>query len=428
MSDAGRLVPSDLVSPGVAAIYTGQTRPEPDDSTDADGHVIAKRTTWPWTRPGQERMWGDEVSFVRDAIERLNEMQTQLGPLDDDTRKIRYHIGSLFICDSGVPVTIDELLGAVGTGTLPEPSFHNGCTRSGWWWPTKVTQPHHVQSMRTIHDVLAGYLAGKAEQEQLDRFPHAKGFIHRTYEWFGPRDAFTRLQELMTERALLVFGFCTQTSMTWTKTDGSLWEATNAQLHDEGGRGQALDAQIAELAGLPKMHPVSLEEYTAALETITDESKRELYEICNAIGHGLHGSCDCHHSAFRWVENWVYAIGTRRWDIPTRKRGSERERLGTLLTSYALALDSWLVGVPMQFLLLDLGHLDLGFEPKNEVLRVYAHLGDDRTPTKQWLAACLWHNLYRGALTSRQMACTKELGLSARQWMSAAIGKNTEGQ
>ena len=52
-----------------------------------------------------------------------------------------------------------------------------------------------------------------------------------------------------------------------------------------------------------------------------------------------------------------------------------------------------LQGTPMQFLLLDLGHIDLGFDPKNEILRVYAYLGDEHTPTKEWLAACLWFNL-----------------------------------
>lgn len=47
----------------------------------------------------------------------------------------------------------------------------------------------------------------------------------------------------------------------------------------------------------------------------------------------------------------------------------------------------------MQLLLLDLGHGDLDFDPKNEILRVYAYLGEEITPVKKWLAACLWGNL-----------------------------------
>ena len=64
-----------------------------------------------------------------------------------------------------------------------------------------------------------------------------------------------------------------------------------------------------------------------------------------------------------------------------------------LLFGYVLALDRWLQGVSTHFLLLDLSHVDLGFEPKNEILRVYAYLGERRTPVKEWLAACLWKNL-----------------------------------
>jgi hypothetical protein len=72
----------------------------------------------------------------------------------------------------------------------------------------------------------------------------------------------------------------------------------------------------------------------------------------------------------------------------------ERERLGRLLFGYVLGLDQWLKGTPMQFLLLDLGHVDLGFDPKNEILRVYAYLGEERTALKEWLAACLWYLMY----------------------------------
>jgi hypothetical protein len=84
----------------------------------------------------------------------------------------------------------------------------------------------------------------------------------------------------------------------------------------------------------------------------------------------------------------------------------------------------------MQFLLLDLGHVDLGFDPKNEILRVYAYLGEDHAPVKKWLAACLWYTValappaslynhgrrYRGLLAS-----TRQKGFSVREWMDAAL-------
>ena len=94
-------------------------------------------------------------------------------------------------------------------------------------------------------------------------------------------------------------------------------------------------------------------------------------------------------------------------------------------------MDKWLVGVPMQFLLLDLGHIDIGFEVKNEILRVYAYLGEKRTPVKEWLAACLWHNLmysYMDANNPAGLVHHKELleraeqvGISLREWMDSVL-------
>jgi len=78
--------------------------------------------------------------------------------------------------------------------------------------------------------------------------------------------------------------------------------------------------------------------------------------------------------------------------IPGRKAGVEGTRLGHLQFGYALGIDRWLQGIPMQWLLLDIGHIDLGFNPKSEILRVYAYLGE-RDPLKEWLAACLWFTL-----------------------------------
>jgi hypothetical protein len=370
-------------------------------------------------------MWGDQVDFVREGMRHLDRMQAGLGPLSDETRQIRYHIGTLLPCDSGIPPAIDELLFAIGTGALPEPSFHNGCTVCGWWWQTRTTQPRQMESMAVIRDTLTDYLDGVAEEEVIEKRPYAAGFVRRTYQWFGPRSGFSDLQVLMVQRMLLVFGFSTQTTMTCAGVNGALWESTNRQLHDRGGRGEEIDREIARLAGLPMLYPEFSPEYQATVDSIQDESKRRLYAICGAIAHGLHGSCDCHHSAFRWIENWIHAIGTGEWTVPTRKKGTERDRLGALFAGYSIALDKWLLGVPMQFLLLDLGHLDLGFDPKNEILRVYAHLGDERDPTKEWLAGCLWSQIYRHAIRFEQMARARPLGVRAGEWMSHALRKRT---
>jgi len=208
-----------------------------------------------------------------------------------------------------------------------------------------------------------------------------------------------------------------------------------AELRDcfgEGGRGEKLDAQIAELAGLPRIYPNYRDEFDKAIAGIDDPQKKELYSICGHLAHGLHTLSDCHHSTYRWIERWIHSIGTLTWEIPGRVKSQEGQRLGQTLFGYALGLDRWLQRVPHQFLLLDLGYVDLGFNPTNEVKRVYAYLGDARTPVREWLAACLWYkvtleppaSLYKwGWRHEELLAKAAEKGISVRTWMDSALSR-----
>ena len=174
-------VPYKYVSPGFEGVYTGERSASPAEeiiterTADDDGNAIARWPVFSWTFEGQEKDWDDEIRHI-------NEMQARLGPLDDDTRQIRAHIGSLVPCDSGLPVTVDELLGAIGRGKLSEPSFRNGCWCPGMWWRQRTTQPLQMESMRTVHAVLTGYLAGRSRADVVADSPHAAGFIRRTHK------------------------------------------------------------------------------------------------------------------------------------------------------------------------------------------------------------------------------------------------------
>lgn len=421
-----RLVPYNMVSPGFEAVYTGEKATTPIEKseqrsvgvrfTDESGNVIEKWSTWTWTFsdqwPEEGEEWGNkEIQFI-------NSMQAKLGHLDDKIRQIRAHTGSLVPCDSGFPVTVDELLNAIGRGQLSEPSFHNGCWMCAVWWDTKTAQPLQGDSLQTIYEILAGYLAGKSEEELIKRFPYAKGFINRTYEWLRPATGLTKLQKLMMERMLLPFEYFTGRNPDY--------EAVSRNCFEEGGRGAELDAEISKLTELPKIYMKHLSKYRENLNPISDLQKRELYKVCCHIASGINGLSDCHHNTFRYIENWIYGIGKGEFKIPTRRSGADRERLGRLLFGYALGLDKWLLGIPMQFLLLDLGHIDLGFDPKNEILRVYDYLGEERTPVKEWLAACLWYNLshnIHGGLNRHKdlLERTRQGGISVREWMDSVL-------
>ena len=417
-----RLVPYGMVSPGWEAVYTGEKADPSTDVTDDEGSVFEKWSVWPF-QDGAEQ-WASE-------IQRINEMQARLGELDCDTRQIRAHIASLTPCDGGFPVAVDEILSAIGRGKLDEPSFRNGCWMGGMWWEMKSSQPRHLESMRVVHDVLTGWLAGKPEADFLAKYPHAEAFVRRTYTWLGSAAELTAIQKLLIERAVLPFQFFTKASHAdprpaWAAGAAEACEAAMKNCYQDGGRGAEIDAKIAELAGLPK---ISMKYPDQARQSpIDDPRKMDLYVLCCALAHGLHTLSDCHHGTFRWIEDWIHAIGTGQWGIPTRAPGAARRRLGRLLFGYLLGLDKWLSGVPMQFLLLDLGHVDLGFDPDSEIVRVYAHLGDDRTPVREWLAACLWHNLMHNTAGLLWQDKHKELleraqanGVGAREWKDSVL-------
>lgn len=411
-------VPYESVHVGFESLYTGETvlpaSSEMDiffhNALDDAGNVFMIYSCWGFEHT-KEADWNDEIRWI-------NDMQQKLGHLDDATRRIRVHIASLVCCDSGVPVTIDEILNAIGSGEIPEPSFHPGCWMS---LGTRTTQPLQTESMQLIEQVLLTYLAGETKESLVETYPFARGFIKRTFEWLGPVGDLSEIQKLMLERLLLLFDFLTGRS----KDYGSLDEICFGL----NGRGAAIDAQIAQLAGLPPIFANYKPEYKENLESISDPNKRNQYEICGAMTHGLHGLSDCHHSTFRWLESWIHGIGKHSLHIPGRVAGVEAQRLGRLLFGYALGIDRWLQGVPMQWLLLDLGHIDLGFDPKNEILRVYAYLGE-KTPVKEWLAACLWYTLvleppaslyHWGHRHKGLVEAAENKGYSVREWMDQRL-------
>jgi hypothetical protein len=416
---SGDFAPDSTVPLGFEKVYTGSKDLPDVDTSDTDlvfsedeeGYVMMQYSLWGCFHTTEDK-WNEEIHAI-------NRMQAALGSLNDSVRKVRAHIASLVPCDSGVPVTIDEMLNAIGTGVVPQPAFHPGCWLSSG---TRTTQPGQVESMRVIEAVLKGYLDGQSAAEFIGQYPYARGFIKRSYAWLGLRANLTEVQLLLMGRMLLPFAF-------FTKRNPDQREVY-ADCFKPGGRGKAIDAEISKLVGIPEIYANYRKEYKEVLGSIEDAHKRTIYMIAGHIANGVSELSDCHHNTFRYIERWIHAVGTLTWDIPTRKAHVESTRLGRLLFGYALGLDRWLQKVPQQFLLLDLGHVDLGFDPKNEILRVYAYLGDEHTPVKMWLAACLWYtlvsmppaSLYQwGHRYKALLARAEENGIRVRDWMDAVL-------
>ncbi len=434
------LVPYDQVSPGFEAAYTGETSSTPVQEnelittlySDEDGNLIRQWSTIPWTFPDKEGGWKE--GEWDDTVKHQHEMQIKLGPLSDDIRRIRAHITGLTPCDSGLPVTVDELLFAIARGKLDRASFRNGCIDSGMGRKQKTSQPQQMESVKTIHAVLNAYLAGEPKQNSIKAYPEAAGFVNRSYQWLGAVSELSKVQRKMLDRMFLIIDFFANTSNTMLDphsfSEGSelqdLEDLGKDLFYDENGRGARLDAEIADQAGLPKIYPQWNPEFKKTLDKLEESGKKELYKVCCAIAAGVQSISDCHHNTFRYIEGWIHGIGTGRLGIPTRKAETEKQRLGHMLFGYALGLDRWLMRVPLQFLLLDLGHIDLGFDPRNNILRIYACLGEEVTDVKRWLAACLWYNLVhnqQGGLISHTdlIQQCKDKGITADEWMDSVL-------
>ena len=433
------LVPYNQTSLGFEAVYTGETCATPIQESDMvstrysddDGNLINQWCTIPWTFPDEKGRWPEDK--WDDAVKRIHEMQSQLEPLNDDTRRIRAHITSLIPCDSGLPVTVDEILFAIARGKLEGASFRNGCLCTGMAPRMKTSQPRHAESMRTIGAVLKAYLAGASRGEATKAHPEAAGFINRSYDWLGGASELSRVQRKMLDRMFLTLEFFAKYGSAAVDTLAAMEESEQQDMQDmmndwcfdQDGRGASLDAEIADEAELPKIYPQWNREFQKTFEQIEDPRKKDLYEVCCAITAGVQSLSDCHHNTFRYIEGWIHGIGTGRLAIPTRKAQTEKQRLGHMLFGYALGLDRWLLRSPMQLLLLDLGHIDLGFNPRDNILRVYACLGEEATDVKRWLAACLWYNLVRneqGGLVSHTdlvQQCGNK-GVTVHEWMDSS--------
>lgn len=401
----GALVSYEMVSPGYEGVYTGERISPPNESTDKNGNVIDKWCVWTWN--GEESKWGPEIKYI-------NKIQVALEPLDDSIRAIRSHMASFVSCERRFPVTVDELLNAIGIGKLPKTVFHNGC-----WWPNMLDRPPRPapQGMsweETVYRLMSGYLAGEVQRSMVEALPHAEDFVSRVYGWLGDRKKLTGIQELMIERLLLPMEFFTGRAPDY--------DMAMKRCFQEGGRGVEIDHEISELAELPPICRHYSGTYRKNLAQIDDPVKTELYTICCHMSEGICDLSNCHHASLRRVERWLHAIGTNQWEMKTRKAGAERKRLAQFRFGYCLAMDKWLLGKSADFILLQIAHGQLCIDPTNEIIRTYAYLGE-KNPKKEWLVACLWFNLTQALMNQHQdligQASSGEFDV--REWMDSQL-------
>ena len=137
-----QLVPYEQVEPGFEAAYTGErinvestAQDRTDDLlVDNEGRVVRKWCTYAAWFSDKPQDWDGDISM-------LNVLQERLGRLDDEIRRIRAHIGTIEACDVGLPVAVDEVLGAIGHGRFLCHPFRAGCRCGDEPWELRGAQP-----------------------------------------------------------------------------------------------------------------------------------------------------------------------------------------------------------------------------------------------------------------------------------------------
>jgi len=441
-----KFVPYEKLLPGFEAVYIPKswkivnTRGQPSlRYIDEEKNPVEKWSVWTWTFPHQ---WPKENEWwMHEEINIINSMQFRLGEISEEIRQIRSHIGSLVLCHERVPLSINEILRSIGQGKLVPDIGKAGC------WPggmghygdlslQKYSEKESAIEIQIIEKIILGYLYNVDINKLYQDHPYATGFITRVYNWLGPREKLEEWQELLLKRMLVPFEF-------FSKRNKNYWDMKRV-CFEKGLLGNQIDQKISEILNLPEIPPSldkdAWEKYNENLNLIQDPTKKRIYEIAYTISRGLFGLSDCHHNKYRIIENWIHMIGTLKMSIDERKHGTERRRLGQILFSYAFGLDKWLLGIPMNFTLLDLGYIDINFDIKTPLLYIYESLGP-KNAVKQWLAACLWYNLCYNSMgglenfDEKMQPKYKEIhefarkyGLSWRQWMDSALEKASKSE
>ncbi|MHB9033477.1 MAG: hypothetical protein ACYC6L_10555 [Anaerolineae bacterium] len=147
-----------------------------------------------WTWQVEPARWDADIRC-------LNNLQTRLGPLGDNNRQVRAQVGSLVLCDPGNPVTIADLLAAIGCGRFSEAPFHSGRWCEVFGWPSRATQPGESDFYNIVEQIALNYLDGAAEQDTSLRYPQAAGFTRRVYDWLPPIAQLGAVQRLSLDPA-----------------------------------------------------------------------------------------------------------------------------------------------------------------------------------------------------------------------------------
>lgn len=315
-------------------------------------------------RKCEPEQWDDEIRYI-------NEMQKALGDLDEATRLLRIQISCFERCWYGFPENIDIILQGISQGgpeaehVSCEPPWSSICTllrrrvgvmsHPGIWDryceaatkydPNRSPRQRLARAYASILD----WWSARGDLTCLkSEMPEHSALAERIYGWLGEP---TKLKRLYVERIKL-------------RLSGQAYPQTEQNMV------KFLDEEAEEIG---KVIDRCIEAETGV--------KREDNPLLRRIGmQNL-----CHHAFFRRTDIQIASVGANEWRaLP--QTGDGRQHIEKNITNYYHALNSWLSHKPLS------EAKDEWLEGAETTEKVYALLGRD-SPTKRWLAACLWKTI-----------------------------------
>lgn len=309
---------------------------------------------------GNEEDWDDEVRFI-------NELQKRLRKLDKNARLLRLQIIGNEQCNYKFFQNISKILEGIGRmyprndvlGHVPNvPDY------------LRPLEQDRLEMGKAHLKILELWLQGRSASEAKSALPRHKHVVDPIYQALGER---TSLKKLYVERMTISFSYPV---LHWSG-EADLSNVDGKTVDDFGinhPRGLEIDKRIAEAKSVKLTYR----------ESNFGNKKQFGDEILAYIvyrGRGL-----CNHKFFRHFDIILKSIGKGEWRKDNPPRGKERAELAEKISQFVFALDSWLAEVEKEKSIVE------NPAARNVIEEVYGSLGE-RTPVKEWLAACLWKTM-----------------------------------
>lgn len=302
--------------------------------------------------------------------QRINEMQLQLGALDDDIRYIRLQIACLQRCWWEFPANVDLILDGISAGPV---NLGAGVS----------CEPPWDECLKVLR--------------RRCRHPGAQDTI------YGGRYycAATNYDPLHAPRQELVRAY--MTILTWWSFRGDL-NCLKQELPDYADLAEIIYRRLGSPTRLKVLYgekvrtSIGWQAFPGGVDAReTGELCRVRMEMCDAairqelgdeedvIGRMIGTEDLCHHGFFRHIDHQLANIGASEI-VSLPGAGEKRKRIHGAVTNYVHVLGSWLARRMVQEA--------VGIWPPCEDIarRVYDVLGD-ATPRRRWLVVCLWKKL-----------------------------------